>query len=61
MSVTRIAVRRPVATTMAAASAFLFGLLALQDVPLDLLPDLTYPAVTVEVPFPGRRPRRSRA
>lgn len=57
MSVTRIAVRRPVATTMAAASAFLFGLLALQDVPLDLLPDLTYPAVTVEVPFPGASPQ----
>jgi len=57
VSLARKTVRRPVATTMAAAGAFLFGTLSLRDVPLDLLPDLTYPAITVEVPFAGASPQ----
>ena len=44
MSLARITVRRPVATLMVALGVFLFGLLSLQRVPLDLLPDLSYPA-----------------
>src|SRR5688572_26668860 len=57
MSLARFSVRRPVATTMAALGACLFGMLSFRDVPLDLLPDLTYPALTVEVPFPGASPQ----
>lgn len=50
-------VRRPVATIMVAVGVFLFGLLSLRDVPLDLLPDLSYPAITIEVPFAGASPQ----
>ena len=50
-------VRRPVATTMVALGVFLFGLLSLRDVPLDLLPDLAYPAISIEVPFAGASPQ----
>ncbi|MGE0708720.1 MAG: efflux RND transporter permease subunit [Planctomycetota bacterium] len=52
-----LTVRRPVATTMAALGVFLFGLLSLRGVPLDLLPDLSYPAITIEVPFAGASPQ----
>jgi hydrophobic/amphiphilic exporter-1 (mainly G- bacteria), HAE1 family len=50
-------VRRPVATIMVAVGVFLFGLLSLREVPLDLLPDLSYPAITIEVPFAGASPQ----
>ncbi|RMG16096.1 MAG: efflux RND transporter permease subunit [Planctomycetota bacterium] len=53
----RLSVRRPVATLMASACAFLFGVLSLRELPLDLLPELSYPAVTIEVPFPGASPQ----
>jgi HAE1 family hydrophobic/amphiphilic exporter-1 len=57
VSVAGFTVRRPVATTMGAVLAFLFGALSFRDVPLDLLPDLTYPAITVEIPFAGASPQ----
>jgi hydrophobic/amphiphilic exporter-1 (mainly G- bacteria), HAE1 family len=57
MSLARVTVKRPVATSMVAVAAFIFGLLSLGDVPLDLLPDLSYPAITIEVPFAGASPQ----
>src|SRR5690606_2953451 len=57
VSLPSLSVRRPVATSMAAVAAVLCVRLARRGVPLGLLPDLSYPAITVEVPFAGASPQ----
>ncbi len=44
---TQLALSRPVSTLMATVALLLFGWLALSRLPVDLLPELTYPSVTI--------------
>ena len=44
---TQLALSRPVSTLMATVALLLFGWLALVRLPVDLLPELTYPSVTI--------------
>lgn len=52
MKLAEIAIRRPVTVSMATAAILIFGLVAFQRLPLSLLPDITYPSLTIETKYP---------
>ncbi|WP_113905695.1 efflux RND transporter permease subunit [Aliidiomarina celeris] len=56
MSMASVAVRRPVTVIMFTLAVALFGLVALGRLPLTLLPDLSYPTLTVRTAYPGAAP-----
>ncbi|MGQ4807221.1 Multidrug resistance protein MdtC [Candidatus Entotheonellaceae bacterium PAL068K] len=56
MRLTRLAIARPVSTLMATVALLLFGILALQRLPLTLLPDITYPTLTIRTRLPEAAP-----
>jgi HAE1 family hydrophobic/amphiphilic exporter-1 len=49
-------VRRPVTTAMLTIALLLFGLVAASRMPVDLLPDLAYPSITVRTTYPDAAP-----
>ncbi len=49
-------VRRPVAAIMAFSAAVVFGLVSYASLPLNLMPDLDYPTLTVRTEFAGAAP-----
>jgi HAE1 family hydrophobic/amphiphilic exporter-1 len=49
-------VRRPVTVSMFTVAVVLFGMVSFQRLPINLLPDLSYPSLTVETRFPGAAP-----
>lgn len=51
-----LAVRRPVTITMFTLAVILFGLVGLGRLPVNLLPDLSYPTLTVRTAYPGAAP-----
>ncbi|HKY20734.1 MAG TPA: efflux RND transporter permease subunit [Vicinamibacterales bacterium] len=57
MSIPRIAIARPVTMFMISAIIILLGLISVTRLPVDLLPDVTYPTVTVRVGYPGVGPQ----
>lgn len=56
MSIIETATRRRVAVSMAAVALFLFGLIALGELKVNLLPDLSYPTLTVRTENQGAAP-----
>ena len=50
------AVHRPVTTTMVMVAVLLFGLVALTRLPVSLLPDLSYPSVTIRSEYVDAAP-----
>lgn len=56
MSVFRFVVERPVATWMVGIAAAVFGLVSYQRLPLNLMPDLAYPTLTVRTEVEGYAP-----
>ncbi len=48
----RLAVRRPVATAMVCLGFMLIGAVSLQRIPVDLLPEINYPRLTVVTQYP---------
>ena len=48
----RFAVDRPVTVLMATLAVCTFGVLAVGRLPVDLLPDLAYPTLTVQTRYP---------
>ena len=52
----RFAVNRPVTVLMATLAVATFGVLAVQRLPVDLLPDLSYPTLTVQTEYPDAAP-----
>lgn len=56
MRLTRLAIRRPVSTLMATIALLLFGLLAFERLPSNLLPDITYPTLTIRTRLPEAAP-----
>ncbi len=48
MSLPDLAVRRPITIFMAAIAVATFGFLTAQRLPVDLLPDLAYPTLTIQ-------------
>ncbi|MEM8964301.1 MAG: efflux RND transporter permease subunit, partial [Acidobacteriota bacterium] len=56
MSLPAGAVSRPVTVSMAVLAVTIFGVLASRSLPVDLLPDIAYPTVTVETEYPDAAP-----
>jgi HAE1 family hydrophobic/amphiphilic exporter-1 len=48
---------RPVAISMAIIAAMVFGTVGLWKLPVDLLPDVSYPTLTVRTEYPGATPQ----
>lgn len=55
-SVALFAVRRRVTILMIATAAIAFGVVSLSRLPVDLLPDISYPSITVRTEFPDTAP-----
>lgn len=51
-----LAVSRPVAMLMVTTAVVVFGAICLSRLPLDLMPELDYPSVTVRTEYPGAAP-----
>ena len=56
MSIPRIAIERPVTMFMISAVVVLLGGISLFRLPVDLMPDVTYPSITVRVGYGGVGP-----
>jgi HAE1 family hydrophobic/amphiphilic exporter-1 len=48
---------RPVAISMMALAAIVFGLVGLRQLPVNLLPDIAYPSLTIRTRYPGAAPQ----
>ncbi len=57
MSIPRIAIARPITMFMISAIIILLGAISVTRLPVDLLPDVTYPRVSVMVRYPGVGPQ----
>jgi hydrophobic/amphiphilic exporter-1 (mainly G- bacteria), HAE1 family len=56
MSVPRLSIRRPITVFMLCAIVILLGALSLMRLPVDLMPDIGYPSLTVRVSYSGVGP-----
>jgi HAE1 family hydrophobic/amphiphilic exporter-1 len=56
MSIPRIAIERPVTMFMLSAVIVLLGLISLWRLPVDLMPDVSYPSISVRVGYAGVGP-----
>jgi HAE1 family hydrophobic/amphiphilic exporter-1 len=56
MKLISFSIRRPVTVFIFAVAAIVFGLVAFQRLATDLLPDITYPSVTVQTVYEGAAP-----
>ena len=56
MGLIEFCTRRPVAIGMLTAAVLLFGLVSLSHLPVTLLPDLSYPTLTVRTELTGAAP-----
>jgi HAE1 family hydrophobic/amphiphilic exporter-1 len=56
MSIPRTAIERPVTMFMISGVVILLGIMSLARLPVDLMPDITYPSLTVRVSYPGVGP-----
>ncbi len=53
---TALATRRPVAVTMVVLTVMIFGVISFQRLPRNLMPDISYPSITVRTEYPGASP-----
>ena len=53
MKLVDFSIRRPVSVTIFAVAAVVFGLVAFGQLATDLLPDISYPSLTVQTTFAG--------
>jgi hydrophobe/amphiphile efflux-1 (HAE1) family protein len=57
MNISEIAIKRPVFTVMVTVALMVLGFMGLSRLGTDLFPDITFPVVVVNVPYPGASPR----
>lgn len=57
----RLAIRRPVAVAMVYLSLALLGIAAWRNLPLELLPDASFPQLTISLQWPGASPETMEA
>jgi HAE1 family hydrophobic/amphiphilic exporter-1 len=57
MSIPRLAIERPVTMFMLSGVIMLLGIISLFRLPVDLLPEVTYPSITVRVGYAGVGPQ----
>nr|MDQ3418467.1 efflux RND transporter permease subunit [Acidobacteriota bacterium] len=56
MSIPRFAIEKPVTMFMLSAVVILIGWLSFMRLPVDLMPDVSFPSITVRVGYPGVGP-----
>jgi HAE1 family hydrophobic/amphiphilic exporter-1 len=56
MGIVELSLRRRVTVAMVSIAVLLFGFVAFTRLPINLLPDVSYPTLTVETRFPGAAP-----
>ncbi|HUP50192.1 MAG TPA: efflux RND transporter permease subunit [Thermoanaerobaculia bacterium] len=56
MNLVEFSLKRRVTVSMAAVALVIFGLVSFTRLPMNLLPDISYPTLTVETRFPGAAP-----
>jgi len=56
MTITKIAIRRPVTVSMFVVAVILFGIVSLQRLALNLLPDISYPSLTIQTDYEDAAP-----
>ncbi|MEM7244720.1 MAG: efflux RND transporter permease subunit [Acidobacteriota bacterium] len=57
MNLIDLALRRPVTVTVGVLLLLMFGLIGLQAIPVQLVPDVDRPVINVNTPWPGRSPQ----
>ncbi|MDQ7858578.1 MAG: efflux RND transporter permease subunit [Armatimonadota bacterium] len=57
MSISRAAIARPVTTAMAFLAVSFLGLVAFSRLPVDLMPDISFPSLSVQTNYPGAGPQ----
>jgi len=57
LNLSGISIRRPVAVSMVLIGILLLGFVSLEKIPLNLLPDITYPRITIRTEYPHAAPR----
>src|SRR5690606_16286593 len=57
MSIPRTAIHRPVTMFMLSAVIVLLGAISLVRLPVDLMPDVSFPSLTIRVGYAGVGPR----
>ena len=61
MSLSSVAIKRPVFTVMLTVALLVLGLVGFGRLGTDLFPDVSFPIVTVTVPYPGASPKEVEA
>src|SRR5688500_1213649 len=56
MSIPRTAIHRPVTMFMLSGVVIMLGVMSLMRLPVDLMPDVTFPSITVRTGYPGVGP-----
>ncbi|MFQ5768720.1 MAG: efflux RND transporter permease subunit, partial [Acidobacteriota bacterium] len=56
MKIVEFSIRRPVSVFIFAVAAVVFGVVAFQQLATDLLPDISYPSITIRTTFEGAAP-----
>ena len=56
MKIVKTSIRRPVTVTMLMVTLVLFGVVAYQRLPINLLPDISYPTLSVRTEYVGAAP-----
>ncbi len=56
MKLADVSIRRPVTTFMLMVAMVVFGLIAYKRLPINLLPNISYPTLTVRTDYPGTSP-----
>ncbi len=56
MDLIRLSIARPIAVVAAVLMTVMFGLVALQTIPIQLIPDVNQPVITVTTDWPGGAP-----
>lgn len=56
MKLTHISVKRPIGVTMIMCIVIIFGVVSLYKLPVDLMPDITYPTITVSATYANASP-----
>lgn len=56
MNITEFSLRRPVTTLMVFVSMLVVGLIATRMVPMEFLPNITFPGAFVQIPYPNSTP-----
>ncbi|HNX77464.1 MAG TPA: efflux RND transporter permease subunit [Candidatus Rifleibacterium sp.] len=56
MNLTQISISRPIGVTMVLCMVVIFGVVSLYKLPIDLMPDITYPTITVSANYAAASP-----